>query len=140
MVSNLIVGPHCVCYINSIPFARAASVTVDISTSRKPIKGIDVLQATELIPVEQLVNGGLSVFRLHRDGGIEAAGLIGTWNSMTREKYFSLMIIDRATDTVVIQADKCSVQRQSWTYQPKAYVMGTITWTGIVYNNEAGDA
>lgn len=138
MPSNLITGPHCVCYINSVPLARAASVTADIATSRRVVKGIDVLRATELIPVEQLVGGGLSVFRLHRDGGVEAAGLIGTWDSMTREKYFSLMIIDRSTDTTVLQVDRCSIQKQSWTYQPKSYVMGTITWTGLIYNNEAG--
>jgi hypothetical protein len=136
-LSNIVTTPHCVCYINSVPFARCCGLTFDVSTPRKEIRGIDTLQAVEEIPVGFSVRGTLQVYRLHRDGGIESVGLIATFDSLTREKYASLMVIDRLTDTVLMQVDKMSVQNQSWSFVPKSFVIGTISFTGLNYNNDA---
>lgn len=136
-IANLITTPHCVCYINSVPFARCCGLTFDSMTPRKEIRAIDTLQSVEIIPIGASVKGTIQVYRLKRDGGVEAAGLIATLESLTREKYASLMVIDRSTDTRIVQVDKLMVENQSWSFVPKSFVVGTISFTGLNYNNDA---
>jgi hypothetical protein len=106
-------------------------------TPRRELRGIDTLQSVEFIPISANVKGTLQIYRLHQDGGIEAAGLAATFDSLTREKYASLMVIDRATDTTIVQIDKFCVQNQAWSFSPKALIVGTITWAGLNYINES---
>ncbi len=136
-IANLVTTPHCVCYINNVPFARCCGLTFDVVTPRKELRGIDNLQAVEEIPIGASIKGTLQVYRMHRDGGVEAAGLVATMDSLTREKYFSLMVIDRSTDTVLMQVNNASVHNQSWSFVPKSFVIGTVTFTGLNYNNDA---
>jgi hypothetical protein len=136
-MSNLVTSPHCVCYINSVPFARCCGLNLDILTPRKAIRGIDTLQVVELAPAGISTRGSLQIYRFHRDGGIEAAGLAATFDAITREKYASMMVMDRLTDTVLAQIDKFCVEHQTWTITPKSFVIGTISFTGIDYNNDA---
>jgi len=104
---------------------------------QKELHGIDVLQPTELITTGLSLHGTLQLYKLHDDAGIEAAGLIPTWSSMTRGKYFSLMVLDRSSDGVIVQVDKCCVVSQNWRIVPKSFVMGTVTFTGFSYSNNA---
>lgn len=136
-ISNLVTSPHCVCYINSIPFARCCGLNLDVITPRRETRGIDYLQAVELVPIGASVKGTLQIYRLHRDGGAEAAGLIATFDALTREKYASLMVLDRSTDTILAQVDKFCVQNQNWSFVPKSFVVGSITFSGLDYNNDA---
>lgn len=136
-ISNLVTSPYAVCYINSIPFARCCGLNYSILSPKKEIRGIDLLQPIELIPTSLSVYGTIQVYKLRVDGGAEAAGLIATWQKMTKEKYFSLMVLDRSTDSVLIQSNRCSVLDQNWSIQPKNFVTGTIKWSGIDYMNEA---
>jgi hypothetical protein len=139
-ISNLVTSPHCVCYINSVPFARCCGLNFDILTPRKEIRGIDTLEIVELAPVSVSVRGSLQVYRFHRDGGIEAAGLAATFDSLTREKYASMMVMDRLTDTVLMQVNRFCVQHQNWAITPRAFVIGTVSFTGIDCSNDASSA
>lgn len=136
-ISNLVTSPHCVCYINSVPFARCCGLNLDVLTPRKELRGIDTLEITELVPVGASARGSLQIYRMHRDGGIEAAGLAATFDALTREKYASVMILDRSTDTVLAQINKFCVQHQSWAFTPRSFVIGTISFIGLDYNNDA---
>jgi hypothetical protein len=136
-ISNLVTSPHCVAYVNSVPFARVCGLTYDIVSPRRELHGIDILEPTELVPSSLSIHGTIQVYRLHQDGGVEAAGLVATWQKLTKEKYASLMVLDRATDTVLVQVDKFCVNNQSWRITPKSFVLGTITWTGFGYSNDS---
>jgi hypothetical protein len=135
--SNLVTTPHAVCYINSLPFARCCGLNYEILTPRREIRGVDILQAVEIVPIGASVHGTIQLYRLHQDGGPEAAGLVATFEKLTKEKYFSLMVKDRLTDTILIQVDRCVTISQSWSIVPKSYVTGTVTWTGFQYSNDA---
>lgn len=134
--SNLVTTPHCVALINSVPFARCSGLTYDVSSPRREVHGIDVLPPVELIPTSLSIHGTVQMYKIHGDGGNEASGLVATWNSMTREKYFSLLVLDRVTDTVLVQVDKCVVTNQSWVIQPKSFVIGTVAFSGFDYSND----
>lgn len=137
MLNNLIVGAHCIAHINSRRFANVISLDYDITSVHKENRGIDYLMPTELTPISLSLSGSMQIYRLHRDGGIEADGMIPDWGQLTRGKYFSLMILDRSTDTIILEADKCVIQKQSWRVATKAFVMGTIGFSGLVYKNES---
>jgi hypothetical protein len=136
-ISNLVVSAHAVCYINSVPLARCCGLSYDISSPRKEVRGIDVLEPVEFIITGLSFKGTLQIYKLKDDGGAEAAGLIPTWNKMTQGKYFSLQVLDRTTDGVLIQVDKCEVLNQSWSVVPKSFVLGTITFSGFSYSNNS---
>ena len=136
-ISNLITSAHCVAYVNSVPLARCCGLTYDISSPRREIHGIDMLAPVELVPMGLSIKGTLQIYRLHDDGGSEAIGLIPTWAKATKGKYFSLMVLNRLTDGVILQTNRCEVLNQSWTVSPKSFVLGTITWSGIDYNNNS---
>src|ERR1035437_124794 len=108
-ISNLVTSPHVIVLINSIPFARCSGLHYEIGSSHKELRGIDTLLPVELVPVGLSLHGTMQIFRLHQDGGIEAAGLIATWRKFTKSKYFSVLVLDRSTDSVLLQADRCSV-------------------------------
>jgi hypothetical protein len=136
-ISNLVTSPHCICLVNSIPLARVGGLTYEVSSPKKELRGIDTLIPVELVPMGLSLRGTLQLYRLHQDGGAEAAGLVSTWNKATRQKYFSLMVIDRLTDTVLLQANRCDVIGQSWSIVPRQFVLGTISWQGLDYENDS---
>ena len=70
-----------------------------------------------------------------RQGGIEGAGMMPTWQAATRGKYFSILIVDRITDTIIFESKKNSVIRQTWNIPTKGYVTGTIAFKGLLYGN-----
>lgn len=135
MRGQLVVGAGVRCYINNRSFGRVADFSYSLGTPRKKLHGIDWLPPIELIQQSVDVDGEMTIYRLHKDGGAEAAGMVGTWPDLSREKYFSLVLIDRSTDTVIFQANQCSTTGQHWRIG-RGYVLGNIRFSGIQYNNE----
>jgi hypothetical protein len=131
----LVVGAHCRVYINNQPFGRIADFGADETTSRKEVKVVDYLPPFELIQTGASARFNASIYRLHMDGGIEGAGLKSVWPDLPREKYFSFLVLDRLTDTVLFRADKCSVEHQSWRVG-RGFVMGTISFVVLDFSNE----
>jgi hypothetical protein len=137
-MQSIITSPLCVIYINSVPFARCTGFNYQINSPAKVIHGIDTLQPIELIPTSLGVGGNFTILRQHIDGGAEAAGILATWDKMTKEKYFSLLMVDRKVDSVLFQCNKAKCISQSWQIAPKGFLIGNISFTGIDYNNEVG--
>jgi hypothetical protein len=137
MGSSIVTSPQCVVYINSIPFARCTSFTYHVNSPVRELHGIDILEPIELVPTVLTVGGNFTMLRLHGDGGAEAAGILATWNKMTKEKYFSITLMDRKIDSILFQCNKAKATSQSWQIQPKSLLIGNIAFSGITYNNEA---
>jgi len=134
-VPRLIVGAHLVCYVNSRLFAEIAGIQYTSDTPRIARKGIDTLQVVEYVPTGGAVTGTLIVYRRRQAGGIEAAGMVATYPDLAREKYFTVTLIDRATDTVAFQAEGCVVTAQSWT-AGKEHMKGQVSFLGKLASNE----
>jgi hypothetical protein len=116
-------------------FGRTADIKWTSSTPQREVHVVDWLPAWELVKQGVSLHGLLTIYRLHKDGGIEAAGMQATWADLVREKYFSIMVLDRYTDTVIFQANRCSVHSQDWR-AARGYVMGTIGFQALDWNNE----
>lgn len=134
-VNRLTVGAHVVAYINSKQFG-IADIDWSISYGKRESHGIDWLGPIEFIPGSKTVRGSMTLYKVRGDGGVEAAGMAGTWADTTLEKYFSLLVLDRVSDTTIFRADRCSIDSQSWKVG-RGYIMGQIQFSALEWGNEA---
>ena len=132
--ARTVVGASVLCYIDGGVFGRAIDFSFQTATPRRAIYGIDSLEPVELAPTQTKVSGTLRVIRTIGDGG--SGDMTGDSNNFEREKYFSIALVDRNTDTVFFQAKSCSITSQNWSIPSKGHVSGTITFDALGWVNE----
>ena len=132
--SRLITGAQVVVYVNGSMLGRVASIGIMNSTPRKELHTIDTLEPMELMPQSVSGHGQMQIYRLHQDGGIQALGMAAVWEDVSREKYFSILVLDRATDTTLFRADKCSTISENWTFN-RGHIMGDVAFSFVRWSN-----
>lgn len=135
-MSNLIVGAHAILYINGSPYAYVSEVDPVISSPQKVLRGIDYLPPLEAAPGPLDYNVTAQVYRHRGAVGLEGDGLLPTWDKATRGKYFSAIIMDRATSTIMFESQRSLVTSQSWRVG-RGFMVGTVNWIGIGYSNDS---
>lgn len=135
--SKILVGAHILCFINGRLFGECNSIQWQPQTPRIRRGGLDSLQAYELSPGPVELNGTIGVHRVRAAGGLEGRGIVAPPNLIPRERYFSILLVDRVTGQKVHQADFCMVESQTWSYAPHVIVGGSFSFKGIEWANEA---
>lgn len=123
-------------YINGERFGRITSFQHSAVTPHKELRGIDEVEAVELVPTTHAVRGTMGILRTKADGGLEGIGVTARPPQLARERYFSVSIIERSTDTVVFSADRCKVEDQNWSVSAKGLMMGQVSFRALTWNNE----
>lgn len=131
-----ITGAHVICYVNGARFGRVTSVIWKSATPRKAIYGLDSVDPHELAPTTTRISFTVNLLRTIGDGGAEGAGMAANYEDLPREKYFTMQLVDRSTDTVLFQAQYCSVTMQSWSIPIKDKVTGVLEAEAITWSNE----
>lgn len=126
-------------YVNGNLFGIVASLQWEQNFNRRAIGGIDSVFPFELAPGQALINGQMSVFHLHNTAALEGIGLSPRDFVVGRERYFSLQVVDRVTDAVVLQIDRCAINTQSWSAEAIGVLRGSFTFMGIGWANEFGE-
>lgn len=134
--SHVLSGAKVKLYINERPFGQATSFRWSSNTPKKALRGIDVLEPVELAVTGYQCTGSVSVIRLSNDGGAEGAGVITPYPELSREKYFSLTLIERHTDLVIFRANRCSLLSQSWEIPVRGIVTGNFSFEALEWTNE----
>lgn len=129
-------GAHVVVYINGTAYARVASVSPQMSTPSREVRGIDCQEALELAPTISSVSCSMSVFRTLGDGGAEGPGMSVPPTLLPRGKYFSVMLLEQVTNTILFTANKCRIEEQKWDVAAKSFVRGSINFKALSWNNE----
>lgn len=137
--SNLITAPKVVVYVNGLPFGQATSFSWNSSTAKQPIYGLDSGEPYEFAPGITKVGGTIGIIRTILDGGTEGLGITTTFDQLPREKYFSLALVEKTSNTMLFRADKCTVQSQSWQIAVKGFLTGSVTFEAFDWKNEATD-
>ena len=132
----IVAGANVIVYINGKPYGRCIDFRPTIATPSKEIGGIDVTDLVELAPTVQRTSFTMTIWRTKGDGGIEGMGITPTSSELSRGKYFSVMLLERVTDTVLFEARYCKVESQSWGYATKSLVQGTVSCKALTSNNE----
>ncbi len=105
-------------------------------TPHKELHGIDSSDAFELAPTTNGCSGTLGVFRSLNDGGAEGAGLTPVNADLSRGKYFSLILIERLSESILFQARKCVLVSQSWNAPARGYLTGSLSFKSTDFTNE----
>ena len=134
--SNLVTSAKVCCYINGNMVGRVTAFRWSSDSPRKAAYGLDCNTPYELMPTTSRCSGSVSLLKITGDGGIESLGMAAHSSQMVREKYFSLTIVDRVSDTLLFRADYCSVTNQSWDIAERSLVRGTVSFEGLYWNND----
>src|SRR5690242_13500671 len=108
-------GARILCYINGKLFGRVTSFSWTSSTPRKKIHTIDIPHAVELATTTSDVTWQMTVLRTVNDGGSQGIGMATTGPNVSKEKYFTILLLDRGTDQTLFRADACMTDNESWT-------------------------
>ena len=135
-MGNLIVGAHAVLHINGVPYAYVSDLDISVSSPQKVLHGIDYLPPIDAAPGSLSYNVSAQVFRHRGSVGIEGDGLIPLWENATRGKYFSAIVMDRVTSTVMFESRKNLVTGQNWRIT-RGFVIGNVSWQGMDYSNDS---
>jgi hypothetical protein len=123
-------------YINNRIFGIATGFEFTTGAGRRPIFGLDNVGALELAPANNSVTGKVDCIRIRLDGGLEGRGIAARDEDVMLEKYISIILIDRLTDSVVFRCDQAAVQQQTWRVDAKQVMRGNFTFLGIDWTNE----
>ncbi len=134
--SPLLTSAQVVLYINGEMYGKVHSFHWTQDTPRRDIRGVDSIIPFELAIASSRVSGSMSIYRLSQDGGAEGAGMIAPTDALSREKYFTMVLIDITSGFVVFQADHCSIDSQTWMADVKGVLTGQLTWSAMACNNE----
>ncbi len=132
-----IVAANVICYVNNRPFGKVTGFSFSSATPREPINGIDSIDPFELAANTTRVTGSLTLVRTLYDGGAEGAGMTTDFERLPQEKYFSILLVERLSDTVLFQANHCSVNQQSWGASAKGVMTGQVEFEALSWTNEA---
>lgn len=134
--SKIVTGARVVVYVNGNLFGRVDSFRWAYNTPKKEIRGIDVPYALEFAPTTQEIVATISIYKLAADGGAQGAGMSAEFVSISQEKYFTIQLVERVTDTTIFRSDFCSVQNENWEVSARGLLKGTVTFKGINIGNE----
>lgn len=135
-IAKTLRGPDIKVFINGRIYAPVTSFRFNTATGRRPIMGIDQGTPFELAPGPQHVTGTIEVLRIRNSGGLEGAGIAAPESLILQEKYFTLTVIDRVTDSVILQIDEAALVDQNWSAVAKGVVAGSFSFEGMSWGNE----
>jgi hypothetical protein len=136
MRAKTIVSAGVVLHLNGRPYGRVTSFQFTSDTPRTAKYGIDSMLPTELAPTTTRVTGRIGIVRTVGDGGVEGAGMTTDFDTIPRERYFLLQLIERRSDTVIFEAKYCSLVQQSWSLPEKGRMSGEVAFEALGWNNE----
>jgi hypothetical protein len=108
---RLINGARILVYINNVPYGRCAGISWTSITPHKAARGVDVPYVLEQMPTTYAVTGSMQIYRMIGDGGAEGSGIQAPQPLQSKEKYSTLILTERDTDTVILQINMFTVAR-----------------------------
>jgi len=130
-------GAQIAVYLNGTRLNQVTGFSWRSAENRRVVYALDQNEPVELIPTQSRIQGTLHLMRLLNDGGAQGLGMSGGIDNMVNERYFTLLVTDRNSDSVLFQASNCSLLDESWDMSARGLVSGTIAFEAITWNNEA---
>lgn len=134
--SRLITSARLLVYINGRLFGRCNSFSINSVTPIKEIETIDVQFPLELAVARVRVGWTMGVLRTIGDGGLQGAGVIAPQAVLSRQRYFTLQIVERQSGLTFFQSVYNMAGSEDWNVVVKQIVAGSVTGSGILWTNE----
>lgn len=136
MITRTLRGGDIKVYINGKLFKPVVSLSFSLSSGHHAISGIDLNTPFELAPGPTRIRGSMELLRAREDGGLEGQGVAVLHENILLEKYFTLSITDRLTDTEILYVDNCVIIDQNWNIPSRGLMTGQATFEGMNWTNE----
>ena len=130
-------GARVLAYVNGKLLGIVTSFSWSSSTPRKAIRVVDIPHPVELAATTTEISWQMGVVRLMGDGGMQGNGIVANQTNIIKEKYFTIMLVERLSDLPVFQADMCQTDGEQWSITAKGLMTGTVSGKSIVWTNEA---
>lgn len=137
MIHRSISGAELKVYINNTIFGICSAIEWTVDSGRRAIRGIDRNTPVEIAEGPATIRGSMQVTRLRRDGGLEGRGITTFPHKFQLEKYISIRVVERGTESVVFATDRALVKEQHWRVAVKGLLTGTVAFECIDYANES---
>ena len=138
--SKTVSGAKVVCYINNRAVGVVTSFSWTSSTPRRKIHCIDIPYPVELAATTSDISWQMQLVRTIGDGGAQGIGIATESGLISREKYFTIQLIERTSNLTIFRADYCQTDSENWSVAPKGLMMGNISGSGIAWANETATA
>lgn len=129
-------GMDCIVYINAVPFAVCDEFSWSADYGAKTQMQLDSLTPAEIHSTRALISANIHYIRQHDSAGAEGVGAAPTLDTLSRERYVYLQVVDRRSDTVYLEIPKALMGTQSGSARAKSIVEGTMSFTGLGFSNE----
>lgn len=136
MPARVITGARVICYINGVFFGRVFGFNWESMTPQKEIFALDQTEAYELADTTARCSGSMQLYRTVGDGGAQGMGVTNQYPDLSRSKYFTIVLVERNSNTVIFQANRCKVERESWNVPLKNFVTGQLEFKALDWTNE----
>jgi hypothetical protein len=134
MRAKTITGAAVVCYINGRVLGRVTDFNFSTVTPKRAIYGIDSLAPYELAPQPTKITGSINLVRTLGDGGSE--DMVAGYDDISKEKYFSIALVEIGSQITIFQAASCSATSQSWGIPARGSVKGSVSFEALGWTNE----
>ena len=126
----------CILYINGRIFGVATGISWNAPTGSQARYGIDRQTPFEILSTQSSISGTVECLRHHNTAGVEGAGIVPVEDQLSKARYFFLQLVDRQTDSVILQVPKAALQSQQWRVQARGVLTGSFTFEGLEWSNE----
>lgn len=123
-------------YVNGKLYPVVVSIRWAASSGRQAIACIDRSTPVELASGGTSIKGTLEILRLRNSGGIQGSGIAAPEDKVLLERYWSLTVIDRLSDSVILQIDEASVVDENWSVG-RGLISGSFSFEGISWTNDS---
>lgn len=133
-----VAGAHLKVYINGKLLGYVTAVPAwNVRSEWGRLRELDNVMTRSFAPRVYEVSGVLQVLRGRATGGAEGAGLVASGENMLRQKHATIEIQDRVTQDLVFRGLMCTIQQQQWKMDARSLVVGTFSFDGVAFSNEA---
>lgn len=124
-------------YVNGRRFGRCTSFTWSSQTQHREVETVDLEFPVELATARAKLSWQMGVVRTTGDGGAQGAGMVPQQTALSREKYFTLQLVDRASGYTLFKCSMCVTNSEQWTIRAPGVVAGQVSGAGITWSNES---
>jgi len=137
-IPAVIQSARVICYVNGKVVGFCTAFKFQSRNNHKSIQGVDAPEPFELAPTTTQATGSLGLLRMTASGGLEAPGIMPTFADLPRERYVSITLVDRLTDSIVFHTPNGKFTSQEWDFSAKSIGTGSASFECIDWYNELG--
>lgn len=126
------------CYINGKLIGRVTGINWNSATPHKEARSVDDPSIQEFMPTTIGISGTIMLLRMIGDGGSQGIGICVPQSLLSKEKYFTMVLVERETDTTIFRMEQGVCHGENWQIMIKSLVAGVINFSGIAWSNEFG--